>query len=62
MNDKFTAYSLQVKFADKVIGKLSLNKEIGLPKLEYNNDWQQRGFWSLLCQYRQYNWLLISEK
>lgn len=44
MNDKLTAYSLQVKFADKVIGKLSLNKEIGLLKLEYNNDWQQGGF------------------
>ena len=44
MNDKLDAYTLKVKFADKVIGKLSLNKEIGLPKLEYNNDWQQGGF------------------
>lgn len=44
MNDKFNAYSLNVKFAENVIGELSLNKETGLPKLEYNDDWQQNGF------------------
>ncbi len=44
MNDKLDAYSLNVKFAKNVIGELSLSKEVGLPKLEYNNDWQQHGF------------------
>jgi serine/threonine-protein kinase HipA len=44
MNNKLDAYSLNVKFAENVIGELSLNKETGLPKLEYNNDWQQSGF------------------
>lgn len=44
MDDKLDAYSLHVKFADRVIGSLSLNKETGLLKLEYNNNWQQSGF------------------
>lgn len=44
MNDKLDVYSLHVKFAENVIGELSLNKETGLPKVEYNYDWQQNGF------------------
>ncbi|GBL06178.1 HipA domain-containing protein [Glaciecola sp. KUL10] len=44
MNGKLDAYSLNVRFAENVIGELSLNKETGLPKLEYNSDWQQKGF------------------
>lgn len=44
MNDKLDAYSLNIKFAASVIGELSLNKQTGLPKLEYNNNWQQNGF------------------
>lgn len=43
MNDKLDAYSLIIRFAENVIGELSLNKETGLPKLEYNDDWQQNG-------------------
>jgi serine/threonine-protein kinase HipA len=44
MTDKLDAYSLNVKFAESTIGELTLNKETGLPKLEYNDDWQQNGF------------------
>lgn len=44
MNDKLDAYSLNIRFAENVIGELSLNKETGLPKLEYNDYWQQNGF------------------
>lgn len=43
MNDKLDAYSLNVKFAKNVIGELSQNKETGLLKLDYNDDWQQNG-------------------
>ncbi|WP_339722679.1 hypothetical protein [uncultured Paraglaciecola sp.] len=35
MNDKLDAYSLNVKFAENVIGELSQNKETGLLKLDY---------------------------
>lgn len=44
MNDTLDAYSLNIRFAENVIGELSLNKETGLPKLAYNDDWQQHGF------------------
>ena len=44
MNDELDAYSLNIRFAENVIGELSLNKETGLPKLEYNDYWQQNGF------------------
>ena len=44
MNDKLDAYRLNIRFAEKVIGELSLNKDTGLPKLEYNDYWQQNGF------------------
>jgi serine/threonine-protein kinase HipA len=44
MTDNLDAYSLNVKFAENVIGELSLSKETGLPKLKYNYDWQQNGF------------------
>lgn len=44
MNYKLDAYSLNVRYAENVIGELSLNKQTGLPKLEYNDDWQQNGF------------------
>ncbi len=37
MTDKLDTYSLKVNFAENVIGKLSLNKETGLPKLAYND-------------------------
>lgn len=44
MNDKLDAYSLNIRFSAYVIGELSLNKETGLPKLAYNDYWQQNGF------------------
>ena len=44
MNGKLNAYSLIIRFAENVIGELSLNKETGLLKLKYNDDWQQNGF------------------
>ncbi len=44
MNDKLDAYGLNVRYAENVIGELSLSKETGLPKLAYHDDWQQNGF------------------